>query len=101
MKNKLPACLLLIVFLISFHILLLAQSKLDSLLPVRGLCINIPRTQGLASFVHFINTELVPRKVNTLLLLVDYHYQFATHPELEDSFALSKTDVKKIVITCR
>ena len=78
-----------------------AQQKLDSIMPVRGFCIDLPRPSGLDSFVHFINEELAPRKVNTLFLLVDYHYQFKSHPELIDSFALSEAAVKKIVKTCR
>src|SRR5258706_8887746 len=71
-----------------------AQQKLDSVMPVRGFCIDLPRPAGLDSFVHFINEELAPRKVNTLFLLVDYHYQFRSHPELADSFALSNAEVK-------
>jgi hypothetical protein len=77
-----------------------AQSKLDSLLPVRALCLDIPRPAGLDSFLHFIESDLPPRKVNTLLLLVDYHYRFSSHPELTDSFALSKSQVQKIVAAC-
>jgi N-acetyl-beta-hexosaminidase len=52
------------------------------------------------SFIRFINQELAPRHVNTLLLLVDYHYQFKSHPELTDSFALSTAEVKSIVRAC-
>jgi hypothetical protein len=36
-----------------------------------------------------------------LLLLVDYNYQFESYPQLRDSAALSKADVKKIVAACR
>jgi hypothetical protein len=78
-----------------------AQSKIDSLLPVRGFCINAPKPEGVDSLVTFINRELAPRKVNTLLLLIDYHYQFTSHPELTDSNALSKSDMKKIVQACK
>jgi hypothetical protein len=77
-----------------------AQHELDSVMPVRGFCIDVPRPAGLDSFLRFIDNELAPRKVNTLILLVDYHYQFRTHPELIDSFALSNGDVKKIVRAC-
>ncbi len=77
-----------------------AQEKLDSLLPVRGFCISIPRPSGVDSFVTFINHELAPRRVNTLILMVDYHYQFKSHPELIDSFPLSRQEVKKIVKAC-
>jgi Glycosyl hydrolase family 20, catalytic domain len=78
-----------------------AQTKLDSILPVRGFCIDVPRPEGLDSFVHFIDRELAPRKVNTLIVQMEYHYQFKSHPELIDSFALSKADIKKIVAVCR
>ncbi len=77
-----------------------AQDNADSVLPVRGLCIDIPRSSGVDSFVRFIDKELAPRKVNTLFLLVDYRYQFKSHPELADSFALSEQEVKKIVRVC-
>ncbi len=78
-----------------------AQTSVDSLLPTRGFCIDAPTPQTVDSFVTFIVKELAPRKVNTLLLLIDYRYQFTTHPELRDSNALSKTDVKKIMKACR
>lgn len=76
------------------------RQPLDGILPVRGFCIDIPRPNGVDSFVHFIHDALAPRKVNTLFLLVDYRYQFKSHPELADTLALSLTDVKKIVRAC-
>ncbi|WP_423146096.1 family 20 glycosylhydrolase [Rubrolithibacter danxiaensis] len=76
------------------------QEKLDSILPVRGFCIVAPRSERLPQFIDFINKELGPRKVNTLILRVDFNYRFKSHPELRDSNALSKRDVKKIVEAC-
>lgn len=94
-----------ILFIFLFGLLLnnsiSAQTKLDSILPIRGFCIDAPRPEGLDSFVHFIDKELAPRKVNTLVVQMEYHYQFKSHPELIDSFALSKSDIKKIVAVCR
>lgn len=83
---------------------LLSRSQvnhIDSLLPVRGLCIVAPQSSGVDAFVKFINEELAPRKVNTLILRVDWNYQYTSHPELKDSVALSKSDVKKIVSACK
>jgi N-acetyl-beta-hexosaminidase len=74
--------------------------KFADTLPVRGFAIAAPRPVGVDSFVTFIRKELAPRNVNTLILRVDYHYQFKTHPELIDSFALSEKEVKKIVKAC-
>ena len=100
--NKRTCGILITATLLSlFNINLSAQTKLDSLLPVRGFCIDAPRRAGLDSFLHFIDSELAPRKVNTLIVQIDYHYQFKTHPELTDSFALSQSEVKKIVTVCR
>lgn len=78
-----------------------AQAKLDSILPVRGLCIAAPKPAGVDAFTKFISDELAPRKVNTLILRVDFNYQYTSHPELRDSIALSKADVKKIVEVCK
>jgi hypothetical protein len=78
-----------------------SQEKIDSLLPVRGLCIASPRPGELDEFIKFIKEELVPGKINTLIVRVDYNYRFESHPELRDSDALSKSEVKKIVRVCR
>jgi len=77
------------------------QDKPEPVIPVRGFCIGVPKPAKLDQFVAFINDELAPRKVNTLILRVDYNYQYESHPELRDSTALSKEDVKKIVTVCR
>ncbi len=89
------------ILIMSLAISSQAQTKLDSLLPIRGFCIDAPRPAGLDSFVHFIDQELAPRKVNTLVVQIEYHYQFTSHLELIDSFALSNADIKKIVAVCR
>jgi hypothetical protein len=78
-----------------------AQNAADSLFPVRGFCIGAPSSDQVERFVKFINEELAPRGVNTLLILVDYNYQFESYPQLRDSAALSKAEVRKIVNVCR
>jgi len=44
---------------------------------------------------------LAPRHINTLILRVDYNYQFQGHPELAEGNALSLADVKRLVADCR
>jgi hypothetical protein len=81
-----------------------AEKSKDSkpgMLPVRGFCIAAPQKNDLDVFIKFIDEELAPRSVNTLILRVDYNYQYDSHPELRDSIALSKTDVRKLVAVCR
>ena len=79
----------------------LAQGPAKDQLPVRGFCIAAPESAGVDKFVKFIGEELATRNVNTLILRVDYNYQFETHPELRDPSALSKAEVKRMVDVCR
>src|SRR3954467_15151024 len=92
---------LAVIALCLFCSTVFAQARLDTLLPVRGFCIAAPQPKYVDPFVQFIQKELDPRKVNTLILRVDFNYQFESHPELRDSIALSKADVKKLVNACK
>jgi hypothetical protein len=76
-------------------------SKAQDTLPVRGFCISAPQAPNLDAFVKFIEQELAPRNVNTLVLRVDYNYMYETHPELRNEKALSKQDIKQLVAACR
>ena len=69
--------------------------------PVRGFCISSPQSKEIDAFIKFIDEELAPRSVNTLILRVDYNYQYKSHPELSDSVALSKKEVQKLVAVCK
>jgi hypothetical protein len=75
--------------------------KADSIMPVRGFCIAAPAPEDLADFIRFIDEELSPRGVNTLILRVDYNYEYKSHPELKAESALSEKEVKKLVAVCR
>jgi len=74
-----------------------AQQTLDNLLPVRGFSIAAPKPNEVDRFIKFVNEELAPKGINTLLLRVDYNFQYESYPKLRDSIALSKADVKKLV----
>lgn len=78
-----------------------AQSRIDSMMPVRGLCIAAPRPAEVDAFTKFIKDELTPRNVNTLILRVDWNYQYSSHPNFSDSVALSRADAKKLVDACK
>ena len=78
-----------------------SQHKLDSLLPVRGISMAAPNPDGVDKFVDFINDALAPRNLNTMVLRVDYRYQYKSRPELVDENALSEADVKRIVKACK
>jgi hypothetical protein len=88
--------MLLLLSLSSVH----AQER-QQLFPVKGFCIAAPLPSGVNAFNKFIREELATRKINVLVLRVDYNFQYKTHPELRDSIALSEADVKSIVSVCR
>ena len=92
---------IIIAALLIFPITTRSQVALDSILPVRGLSISIPSRAALDSFITFIRNELVPRKVNTLIIMVGYNYQYRSHPELAEENSLSITEVKSIVEACK
>ena len=100
MKRYLPYTLS-ILFIFLFQLTIKAQATLDSLLPVRGLAIAAPTPRNLDSFIVFIDKELAPRKVNTMILRIDFNYQYKSRPELVDEGALSQAEVKKLVNAAR
>jgi hypothetical protein len=99
---KIKNCFLVIsALLLTWQTASFAQGSNEKVFQVKGFCIGAPAPKGVDRFIKFINEELAPRGVNTLLILIDYNYQFESYPQLRDSAALSKADVKKMVATCR
>lgn len=78
-----------------------SEDALDNVLSVRGFCIAAPNRSELDSFVQFIEQELAPRRVNTLVLRVDYNFQYASRPNLADHDGLSQDDAARLAKTCR
>jgi hypothetical protein len=100
MKNYYTQFVIIIALFFGFQAK--AQSiVIDSIFPIRGFCIAAPEPDRVNEFIDFIKMELVHRKVNTLVLRVDYAYMYESHPELRDSNALSKSEVKKLVAVCK
>lgn len=87
-------------FALASALMVRAQESKDEF-PIRGFCIGAPKTDQVPRFVKFIKEELVPRNINTLILRVDFNYQYESHPELRDSAALSKSDVQQILEACK
>jgi len=95
--------LIFFIFVMSIMTWKTGNSQQPPLKPfaIKGFCIGSPAPKDVDRFIKFINDELAPRGVNTLLLLGDYNYKFTTYPQLSDSDALTKTEVKKIVAACK
>jgi N-acetyl-beta-hexosaminidase len=101
MSPRLVKSLLITISLSGASPIALAETHLDGVMPVRGFCIAAPGSNSLSEFVAFVKDELVPRQVNTLVLRVDYRYQYENHPELRASAALSREAVKTLVAVCK
>lgn len=76
---------------------LVAQSSFE----VSGLCIKAPVHKNLDRFVTFVEKELVPMGINTMVLRVDYNYAYKSRPELQSENPLTETDVKKLVAVAK
>lgn len=68
---------------------------------VRGLCIEAPAKQDVDKFVELVDTKLAPAGLNTLVLRVDFAYEYKKRPELRGDNPLSESDVKKLVSICK
>ena len=82
-------------------LLLLPVKAQDEHLPLLGLCISAPGHEYVREFDKFIREELAPLGINTLVLRVDWGYEFETHPELRSDNPLTEKDVKTLVRTCK
>lgn len=79
----------------------MAQDTTSNALPVRAFAIAAPAPHEVGRFVAFIDEELAPRKINVLILRVEYGYEYQSHPELRGEEGLSKSQVKQLVEVCR
>ncbi|MBL7698298.1 MAG: family 20 glycosylhydrolase [Chitinophagaceae bacterium] len=100
-KKLLLSSFTLLIFTIAFTQQNTIQVKAPGNFPIRAISISVPPAEKIDSFVTFIANDLAPRRLNTLVLRVNYHYQYKSHPELIDDDALTEADVKKIVAVCR
>ena len=73
----------------------------DKMLRVRGFCIPAPSGNRVEEFIKFIEEELAPRLVNTLILRVDYGFRFMSRPEMADPGGLSKEQARTIAAACQ
>ena len=70
-------------------------------LPVRGLHVAAPKPEEIPEAVKFIREALPREGVNTLVLEINYRYQFTRRPEVAEADALSRADVKALVAAAR
>ena len=82
------------------HTLCSAQIA-DSTLIVKGFCIAAPSPDRLGDFLAFVENDLAGNGINTLVLRVDFNYEYDSYPNLRDEGALSHKQVRMLVRTAR
>ena len=63
--------LVISVLVLTWQTVSFAQVNNEKVFQVKGFCIGAPASKGVDRFIKFINEELAPRGVNTLLILID------------------------------
>ncbi|WP_316820388.1 family 20 glycosylhydrolase [Pedobacter gandavensis] len=77
------------------------NESVSAVFPVSALLLSTPDPQDVPLFCDFIKDVLPKEGVNTLVLRINYKYQFNSRPELAGYHALSKDNLLKIVKACR
>ena len=90
-----------ILTLLFFTIVMGTSSIAQQIFEVNGFCIATPSKEKINDFVSFIEDDLAPGGINTLILRVDFNYAYESRPELRGDNPLSKEDVKKLVAVCK
>ena len=70
-------------------------------LPVRGLHTFAPARKDLGAALAFIREALPREGVNTLIMELNYNFDFRSRPEFADPSALGKAEVQQIAKACR
>ena len=89
---------IVLIVLCAFTILIAAPvfGGDPAVLPVRGLHVMAPRPDELSDSLRFIREALPREGVNVLVVEFGYRYQFTKRPEVIDSDALSRDNVKSL-----
>lgn len=90
-----------ITIIILAPILLLLAISASEPAEVRGFFITAPKSGSIDRFIRFIEEELAPRSVTHLVLRIDYHYDYQSHPELAAEGALTEGEAHQIALACR
>ena len=70
-------------------------------LPVHGLHVSAPAKSDLAAALQFIRKSLPSEGVNTLVMELNYGFNFQSLPEFADPAALGRDEVGELAKACR
>ncbi len=66
-----------------------------------GVTLFAPHHDEVDRFCNFTKNVLAKDGINTVVMIIRYNYEFASHPECRGDWPLSYADVQKMVDTCR
>ena len=70
-------------------------------LPVRGLHLSGPAKREVPALLQFIGETLPKEGINTLILEINYGFNYQSRPELSNPSGLGKEEVQQIAKACR
>lgn len=85
-----------ILFLTCFSI-----SSFSQVFEIKAFSIYAPLNDEVEEFVKFVDEVLAPGGVNTIIIQIDYGYEWKSRPELRAEKALSESQVKLMLAVCR
>lgn len=94
------SCFLGMLLACSVNHLQAQTSRLDTIYPLRGFSIGLPSVSQAKQFTDFVEKELAPAGFNTLILRVDWNFDYQSHPELRATSFWKLGDVKSLVAVC-
>ena len=90
-----------IIYSVLLAFFCIPEANSQSIFSVKAFCIAAPSQERVDDFVSFIDKELEPNGINTIILRVDFNYTYESRPELRDDNPLTKESVKKLVAVCK
>jgi len=91
---------IILITLIWVQALCAAQVQVqESTLIIKGFCIAAPSPERLGDFLSFMENDLAGNGINTLVLRVDFNFEYDSYPNLRDEAALTREQVKLLVRT--
>ncbi|MFC1735327.1 family 20 glycosylhydrolase [Candidatus Hydrogenedentota bacterium] len=69
--------------------------------PWRAVSFMYPQKEGLPYLKRAITETLAPAGVNTIILVIEYWYEFDSHPELREQGAMSFDEARELADLCR
>lgn len=76
-------------------------SVLDNGFPIRAFSVSLPAGNQADAFMEFVERDLAPAGINTLVVRVNWDYDFQSHPELANPKGWNRRLAGRLAALCR